>query len=599
MPDNIITTSYDDDTSFNREHYNHLTSTQQYEAAALYAERFPISNNPSLSAEENARRRYQYRENIQELKRRGRKRQALLGSINNEDDRDAVAYYISNGNTNIDNRYYTKRERLISRLFGQGDGNKVITFDVDNDPDGVAYGFKVELGESFEDRMIVKQDGKFIIRLNDNDLRNSNVVNAFSNAINNQSPFRESTIRVANGDNVRRYDFGLATDVITNAGRLQALNSIMPGGTGVGAALAYLSATNSITNSDIIDNLSSLNNVYNDINNRYKRITDFNEENPATFTVNKTPYLSERERQIRYYLDNDPSIDRTWATQQLESLQNDYLHDVATESLAHRDVFVRLVNYEDADENVGNFQKTNSSNFKVALSEYLRTAVEEKRVRLDAGEGGGRTGVIIYVNAKSSDANNSRKINYIDDEGDEQELDFGDGLTLFVPGLVVDDATEMANQDPNARILVDYSDCQRYNIPYEFFDTEEGRIENISDQGGYLVSPNGIKRFITKDEVKSRMMEDILLTETVNQGIYAAESKQIEINDGVSFDNSELKNYALDRALTIYSMAYEASPYKNPYDPNDRELNDDAIREVPNIYNKIRRLILQALNNEH
>lgn len=225
-------------------------------------------------------------------------------------------------------------------------------------------------------------------------------------------------------------------------------------------------------------------------------------------------------------------IERQQAKFMLDEIDAYYNNLLSHESLTQYDVFATDPNSDSA-----NLFPVEDSALKNQYTKWMRSAAKEGRLKVAAGQSGGRVGTILTISAKVDKDNN------LEDEA------HGD-IQLFVPGLLDEDARNLMDQDVNAKLLVEKSEHIAFGHHYNL--TEGGRLINFQGDGGaYFQDDTGLS-YKTPDEVDALMMKN----EMINGGVADIKEKTSTNN----LTDSQIKSYATDYATKIYDFINNIQP---------------------------------------
>lgn len=193
---------------------------------------------------------------------------------------------------------------------------------------------------------------------------------------------------------------------------------------------------------------------------------------------------------------------------------------------------------------------------------YLRTAIAEKRVTYTAGFAGDRVGTVITIDRGTK-------------SGELSKADYAAGVQFFVPGLFDKDARAVINADDNARLAVEIAEHQSFGHNYDLID--KGRLTNFDGDGSAIYEDDNSRIPLSPDQVHNIIKRNIL----IEGGIQAAKS-MLRVNR----NNVPINTEEIIRLVDIYS--------KNVFaDLNDIKTSEEltqaledhlAAAEVDNIF---------------
>ena len=193
-------------------------------------------------------------------------------------------------------------------------------------------------------------------------------------------------------------------------------------------------------------------------------------------------------------------------------------------------------------------------------TEIMRTALKEGRVKYGAGSAGGRVGTVITI------------IDKTDKNDDASDGDYGKGTQIFVPGLFDEDARDLIDSDPDAKLQVDLAEHQAFGHDYTLI--EGGVLSDFDGDGGATYKDDVSTYYLTPEEVQQRMRRNILIQGGID------EAKNVLEFDNAGYlqpASTDLLDQILKYSTNVYSIDSNAQ--------TKEELEtDEAKQEIDNIY---------------
>lgn len=190
----------------------------------------------------------------------------------------------------------------------------------------------------------------------------------------------------------------------------------------------------------------------------------------------------------------------------------------------------------------------------------LRTALEEGRVKYGAGSAGGRVGTVITISDK------------VDKKNEGSTGTYGQGVQIFVPGLFDEDARELIDSDPDARVQVELAEHQAFGHNYDLI--EGGTLSDFDGEGGAIYTDDLGSYRLTPEQVNQQMKRNVLIQGGIEE---AKQTLTKDKNGNLQSASQELLTRIKNYAINVYSID------SNAQTKEDLE-TEEAKQEIDNIY---------------
>lgn len=293
-------------------------------------------------------------------------------------------------------------------------------------------------------------------------------------------------------------------------------------------------------------------------NEIYKKNIDKAYEKVVPTKLMVSGFLCEAQRNL-YTMAMNHQIDSSTYNMQSQIIKDYYNSELANISFTGQDEV-----YITDPSNDSQTLDLMDENSKGTWTRILRTALKEGRVEYGAGSAGGRVGTVITISDK------------LDKDDNASTGDYGKGVQIFVPGLFDDDARELIDSDPDARIQVELAEHQAFGHNYDLI--EGGTLSNFDGEGGATYIDDLGSYRLTPEQVQQQMKRNILIQGCIDEAKQVLNKNKITILDNNLQSASQdlltkIKNYAIN----VYSIDSNAQTQE------DLE-TEEAKQEIDNIY---------------
>lgn len=258
----------------------------------------------------------------------------------------------------------------------------------------------------------------------------------------------------------------------------------------------------------------------------------------------------------------DSRIHDLWVNGKIDKQTYDEYRSRLYEQYDNLVASAELVNYENVfySEGIkeGKTLREVDGETKGRLTEEIRTALAQNRLKYVTANRGGVVGTLFTISEKPKDENGESP-----DIGDAEG--FRNEKTIFVPGFFRDKYEDELSNDTKNQAQREYTDCQRYGISYK-----SGRnfvISSIGNTGGFVSIKGGKKEWKDKEEILKMIDEDL-----VRENAIDAIRGQFVDENGNFTDKAKANQYAQAIAISeiedLYSgqsEAYKKKKYMDLY----------------------------------
>lgn len=258
----------------------------------------------------------------------------------------------------------------------------------------------------------------------------------------------------------------------------------------------------------------------------------------------------------------DSRIHNLWVNGKIDKQTYDEYRSRLYEQYDNLVASAELVNYENVfySEGIkeGKTLREVDGETKGRLTEEIRTALAQNRLKYVTANRGGVVGTLFTISEKPKDENGESP-----DIGDAEG--FRNEKTIFVPCFFRDKYEDELSNDTKNQAQREYTDCQRYGISYK-----SGRnfvISSIGNTGGFVSIKGGKKEWKDKEEILKMIDEDL-----VRENAIDAIRGQFVDENGNFTDKAKANQYAQAIAISeiedLYSgqsEAYKKKKYMDLY----------------------------------
>ena len=562
---------------FDNDTFQRLISKRRYKDAANYASQFHF-NDPNVQKE--------HENDILNLKREGRKLEAIYGNIKDDDVLNKIEFFdnvfVDGGIENIENNPYSKKFSEFKKNLGSSfkmNSAGLYTDEIEKEATTIAFTFQPEKQTLFGIDWLAKDNTAYSIET------------FYNNSGFNEAQLKSAGVEILHKDGRTTLKFNkdnpLANKIIYNIptggykGDIHYSSShdvIIEGYTSDGTRIKNVPVYSRDLNK-IQDFISDSENAK---LNAFKDIGSGEKDYSSTIG----PSLDDNLEYLNQALATG-QIDETTYNRQLKLSDNILNQAIVTLGSGNYEMFSNAYNDESTDETLIPLDNTQRSEIIQSIS-----ASNPKNIHFNAMISNGQIGTLVTINADEVDSKD------ISDDEDINKVKRR-RRQVFIPGFMHEIAQEKINRNTSSRAIQEINSMQDYGYP---FKTEDGTEIYSSMDGrfwsnGQEISKEKAIRVINKSMIVEDAINNLKYNFTNNEGTlydkdgYEKMARMIavkaanELNPNISFEN----DITIDE---IFNKKGIGSIVSNKYASTMQYELYDKYNDVFDIYDKIMSAII-------
>lgn len=559
---------------FDNNHFQQLIANGYYQNAADYASQFHF-NDPNVQRE--------HENDILNLKREGRKLEAIYGNIKDDDVLNKIKFFdnvfVNGGIENIKNNPYSKKFSELKKNLGSSfktNSAGLYTDEIDKEATSIAFTFQPEKQTLFGIDRLAKDNTAYSIET------------FYNNSGFNEAQLKSAGVEILHKDGRTTLKFDkdnpLANKIIYNIPIDGYHGDIRYGSRHNVIVEGYTANGTKIKNVPIYD--GNLNKIQDFISDAEKaKLNAFEDINLGEKDYSSTigPSLDDNFEYLNQALATK-QIDETTYNRQLKLSDNILNQAIVTLGSGNYEMFSNAYNDEPTDETLIPLDNTQRSEIIQSIS-----ASNPKNIHFNAMISNGQIGTLVTINADEVDSKD------ISDDDDINKVKRR-RRQVFIPGFMNDIAQEKINRNTSSRAIQEINSMQDYGYS---FKTEDGTEIYSSMDGrfwsnGQEVSKEKAIKLINKSMIIEDATNNLKYNFTNNEGTlydkdgYEKMARMIavkaanELNPNISFENNN--NITIDE---IFNKKGAGSIVSNEYASTMQYELYDKYNDVFDIYDKI------------
>lgn len=547
---------------FNDDYFNQLISNRQYEDAANYANQFHF-NNPRIQRA--------HLNDIANLRRNGRILASCYNKIHDTQTLNKVEFFdkvfVNGGLETLENNEYANKFIEAKRKLGSYTGSFIR---IRNKKTGeYEYGKPQEatkLEVTFQPKVQKFLGIDWLAKDND-----KNIDNFYTQSGLNERALKTQGVEVINKDGrtTLRFDKSnpLANKIIYNLPRRERNGDtpIPQIGGNIDVSIVGLDSKNRrIKNQNMFSNLTQIQDIIDSAKNTKEQYFKQNDLTEKQYSSTVAGNIDDNLAMLQEAL-KEGSITQQEFNKQY-SINCGYIDSVLRNiGSGNYEMYSNKFNEETSDETLNPVDNEKRNELINAI-----TATNKANVHLSSMISNGKIGTLVELDAAGLTSKQQEKLEGTDDD----QLNNGRRIQIFIPGLFQEQAQEKINRNTSSQAIQEANSMQDYDYDYK---TQDGKTLTYDGLGGYIyggkqIDKNTAVKIINKDLIIQDAVNNLQFNYLNNNNVladkkaYEQKARELAIRASNDIDPGVPLSYTDETPLTedevfSHSKAYPSDVY--------------------------------------